>query len=580
MGTSIDRPRLSLLTPPEDSLQRLLEVGRTLISELEPESVLERILSEARAITGARYAALGVLDPTRERLERFLTSGIDAAGRRAIGELPRGRGVLGVLISDPRPLRLHDVGEHPESYGFPAGHPPMRSFLGVPIVIRGEPWGNLYLAEKEGGDFTQRDEDAILALSQWAGVAIENARVHAASEERRIALERAVRSLEASRDISEAIGSADEIDDVLALIVKRGRALVGAQTLLIMLREDDQLVVSAQAGHGRGARGRRLPVAGSTSGEVMRSARARRIDDANREMLISPTELGIKAHTALLVPMLHRGAAIGVLAAFDHGVAAASEFSSDDELLLHSFAQSAANAVAIKRSVDADRLHAAIAAAEAERGRWARELHDQTLQALAGLRVLLASSLKRSDEGALQDATRRAVDDLELEIANLRAIITDLRPALLDDLGLEAAIGALLERRRRDELQIESDIRLGPSRSDRKLLPPMLETCAYRIVQEALTNVIKHARARNVRVTVALEGAELLIEIVDDGVGFDPNARSEGFGLAGVRERVALADGELRLDSGESGTRLHARLPVAGARAGVAQEPIRWRPSA
>src|SRR5918994_7311306 len=139
---------------------RLLEVGRSLIAELDPEAVLDRLLDVAIELTGARYAAIGVLDDRREQLERVLTRGIDEDTHRAIGDLPRGRGVLGVLIRDPRPLRLADVGTHPESYGFPLAHPPMHSFLGVPIVVHGEAWGNLYLTEKEGGDFDDEDEES------------------------------------------------------------------------------------------------------------------------------------------------------------------------------------------------------------------------------------------------------------------------------------------------------------------------------------------------------------------------------------------------------------------------------------
>src|SRR5579875_3715096 len=187
------------MTQIDDELRRLLDVGEALVSELDPELVLERILEEARRLTGARYAALGVLDEQRTGLERFVTAGVDRAVHRQIGQLPRGRGVLGVLIEDPRPLRLADVGQHPESYGFPPGHPAMTSFLGVPIVVRGRAWGNLYLTE--------------------------NARIHQRSEQRRQQLEHAVRALEAARDIAEAIGSVDELDRVLELIVKRARAL-------------------------------------------------------------------------------------------------------------------------------------------------------------------------------------------------------------------------------------------------------------------------------------------------------------------------------------------------------------------
>ena len=168
-------PVLMSESPNHEKLRRLLDVRRTLASESDYERLLERVLEEGRAITGARYAALGVLDEEEVELERFLTSGVDAGTREAIGEPPRGRGVLGVLILDPRPLRLADVAEHPESYGFPAGHPPMRSFLGVPIMIGGEVWGNLYFAEKEDArEFSEADEQAAVVLAEWAAKAIEN----------------------------------------------------------------------------------------------------------------------------------------------------------------------------------------------------------------------------------------------------------------------------------------------------------------------------------------------------------------------------------------------------------------------
>jgi len=560
-GTGLNTP------PDDDKIRRLLDVGRALMSELDSEAVLERILDEARAITGARYVALGVLDEQRGELERFLTSGIDAATHQAIGELPRGRGVLGVLIEDPRPLRLADVGQHPQSYGFPAGHPIMRSFIGVPILIRGQSWGNLYLAEKQNGsEFTDADEEAAIVLAQWAATAIENARLYEASERRRDEAEQAVRSLEAARDIADAVGGVADLDRVLELIVKRGRALVKAKSLLIMLRERDELVVAASAGHAPGAHGRRIPIETSTSGQVLRRGRPERISDVSSRLRIGPEELGVTgAQTALLVPMLHRGAGVGVLAAFDHGKAGGA-FGDDDERLLRTFAQSAANAVAIKRSVEADRLRSAITAADAERSRWARELHDQTLQALGGLRVLLASAQRRSEALANEPAIDQAIEDIELETDNLRAIINDLRPSLLDDLGLLPAIEALLERRRSAGLEIVSELALAdPERGDSGL-DPELETTAYRLVQEALTNTVKHARAAKVRVTVGAADGEVLIEVQDDGVGFDTEAQTAGFGLVGMRERVYLAGGTLELRSGEGGTVVRARLPsVTGA---------------
>ena len=551
-------PRME--APPEDDkIQRLLEVGRTLVSELDPEAVLRRVVEGARALTGARYAALGVLDEQRTELERFITAGIDDATHRAIGNLPRGRGVLGVLIEDPRPLRLADVGRHPQSFGFPPNHPAMKTFLGMPILIRGQAWGNLYLTEKEGGaEFTAEDEEAALVLAQWAGVAIENSRLYESSERRRREAERALQGLRAARDITEAIAGVGELDKVLELIVKRGQALVDARAVLIMLREGEELVIAAAAGHTEDARGRRIAIAASTSGHVLELGEAERASDVARDLRISPEQLGVPdAHTALLVAMIHRGVRVGVLAAFDHGTRAET-FSADDEQLLRSFASSAANAVVINRSVEADRLRAAITAADAERARWARELHDETLQALGGLRVLLGSAQRHNPAIAEEAAISQAIEDIEVETDNLRAIIADLRPSLLDDLGLGPAIEALLERRRLAGLEITADLSFG----DGHLLEPELETTVYRLLQEALTNIVKHARATSARIIVRVAGGDVLVEVQDDGEGFDTTAQTSGFGLAGMRERVYLAGGRLDVESSPDGTMVRARLPV------------------
>jgi signal transduction histidine kinase len=545
-------------------IRRLLDVGRALMTELDLEAVLERVLLTARELTGARYAALGILNDQRSELERFLTSGIDKEqARRTIGDLPRGRGVLGALIEQPHPLRLTDVGQHPSSYGFPAGHPVMRSFLGVPIVIRGEAWGNLYLTEKEGGEFSEQDEEAATILADWAAIAIDNARIYETSERRREELEKAFRGLDATRDVAVAIGGEIALEHVLELIVKRGRALVGARSLVIMLRDGEQLVVQASAGHVKEMRGVRLPIAGSTSGQVLEHRRAERITDVAARLRIAPSEFGVSdAHTALLVPMIYRGEALGVLAAFDRGQDG-SVFAEDDEQLMRTFAASAATAVALAQSVQSDRLRTSLAAADAERRRWARELHDETLQSLGGLRVLLSAALRGEDLQRAQAAMRQAVEQIEHEIANLRGIIAELRPAALDELGLRTAIEALLDRHREQSgFQIEAELTLpGPSASAERL-DRDLETAVYRMVQEALTNVAKHARAGHVRVVVGESDGELLLEIKDDGVGFDSQGSSEGFGVAGMKERASLAGGTLSVDSGEQGTVVRACLPV------------------
>ncbi len=425
-------------------LRRLLDVGRVLTAELDQRAVLERVLETARELTGARYAALGILNQRRNELERFVTLGVDEQTRLRIGAPPRGRGVLGALIEHPRPLRLPDVGKDPRSYGFPAGHPTMHSFLGVPVMILGEAWGNLYLAEKAGGEFTERDEEAAVTLAQWAAIAIENARLYELSERRRELSERASRALRVSRDIAATVGAEVALERVLELIVTRARALVDARSVLIWLREGDELVVAARAGNAAlDAVGVRAPVAQTEAGEVLESQRPKVLYDFSIHRRAMAERLGVAdSKSARLVPMLHRGEAVGVLIVFD----GADGSSGDAEQLLQTFAVSAATAVALAQSVRADRLRSAVAAADAERRRWARELHDDTLQGLGALQMLLSGALRHDRLESTREAVRGAITHVEREIGNLRAVITELRPASLDELGLRAAIESLLER--------------------------------------------------------------------------------------------------------------------------------------
>ncbi|HSD77598.1 MAG TPA: GAF domain-containing protein, partial [Solirubrobacteraceae bacterium] len=503
----------------KDRLDRLLSVGRGLVGELDTELVLDRLLETARELTGARYAALGILDDDRRELARFITRGVDEETHRAIGELPRGRGILGVLIDHAHPLRLDEIGDHPRSYGFPAGHPPMRTFLGVPLLIRGEAWGNLYLTEKEGGaDFDEADEATVVVLADWAAVAIDNARLYETVRRRSEDLERAVRGFEATAAIAQAVGAETDLSRVLELVVKRARALVEARSVLILLREGDELVVAAGAGQVVRDEPARVPVEESTAGQVLADRRPRRVEE--RELRVPPSRIGVPdASDALLVPLVYRGRSLGVLAAFDR-LSGPGSFSDDDEQVLVSFAASAATAVATARSVAADRLRQSIQAAEAERRRWARELHDETLQGLGGLKMLLSSALRGKDPEALRAVVRDAIDHVTGDIENLRAIITELRPAALDQLGLGPALRSLVERTAGVQgLEIDADVDLAFERGDHEhRLAPELATTVYRLVQESLTNVAKHADATRVEVDLAERDGELRLRVADDGV--------------------------------------------------------------
>jgi two-component system, NarL family, sensor histidine kinase DevS len=549
-----------------DRLRTLIDVGGFIVAELELDAVLVRVLEAACELTGARYAAVGVLDETRTELERFVTRGLDADAERAIGQRPRGRGVLGVLIRDPRPLRVTSLDDHPSSYGFPSGHPAMETFLGVPVLVRGQVWGNLYLTEKDGGaGFDQADEDAAVVLARWTAIAIENARLYRVAEQQRGELERAVRGLEATQAIAHAVGADTDLDRVLALISKRGRALVDARSVVILLRDGDDLVLTASAGHSRRPHGERIPIDASTSGEVMRRGRPERVSNVRARLRVAPEQLGVdNARSALMIPLAHRGESLGILIAFDRGADGAA-FSDEDEQTLKAFGASAATAVATARGVQRQRLRDALGAAESERRRWAQELHDETLQALGGLRILLSTAYQRGDPGILADATVQALELIEQEITNLGSIITELRPAALDSIGLAAALEALFDRHQTiNDLEIEGVLELPGARDDDGALNSELEATVYRLVQEALTNVAKHARASRVRVTVQVDGGRLAVVVADDGTGFVVGAVDRGFGLTGMRERVLMAGGELRIDSSDAGTTVSASLPLSG----------------
>jgi signal transduction histidine kinase len=541
----------------EHRLRRLIDVGRGLVAQLDLDTVLREVVDVARELTGARYAALGILDEDRHELERFIHAGIEEEVVEAIGEPPRGRGVLGELTRNAVALRLSDIGEHPRSYGFPASHPPMRSFLGVPIIVRGEAYGNLYLAEKAGGrDFDDADEEAATTLAEWAAVTIFNVRLHRQLEDEREALERAVHALEATTEIGRAVGGETDRARVLETIAKRTRALVGARSLLVLLRDGERLEVVAAAGEVDSETiGRHMVLDASTPENAVRAVRG----------------IDVEARAVLLAPLRFRGRTLGMILAIDR-IEEGPAFYAEDRRLLVAASTSAAAAVATVQSVTEDRLRHSLTTAERERGRWARELHDSTLQGLGSRRVLLASALKRGAGPELVEVVREVVEDLNRDIEELRALITELRPATLDQIGLVAALEDLAGRvAGGTEIELETDLAIHGERLD-----PELETVAYRLVQEALNNVIKHAGATRSILQVAEQSGHLEVLVTDNGCGFDPAVRKGGFGLVGMRERVELAGGELQIESRPgSGTRVTASLPLNGAKdeSGEGAEP-------
>jgi signal transduction histidine kinase len=390
-GSSPRRMCCSAAVSSSDRQRALVEAGIALTSELDLDAILFKLVRTAAELADAKYAALGVLSRDRTYLERFITHGMSDEERTAIGPSPRGGGILGVLITDARPLRLHDLASDPRATGFPAHHPPMHSFLGVPVMLRGVAYGNLYLTEKQhGSDFTEDDQEVTTLLAAQAAVAIENT-----------------------------------------------------------------------------------------------------------------------------------------------------------------------------RRVERDALARVVAAQEVERRRLARELHDGTGQALTSI-LLGLSAVEHAD--TLADA-RRAVAPLRAlvieTLQDVRSLAVELRPKALDDFGLAPALRRLGESvRETNGLEVQVEARLGSSR-----LPAEVETTVYRIAQEALSNVLRHAAAERVSIVATRRAQSVVLVVEDDGQGFDVGAPADGMGLVGMRERVNLLDGELRLESVTGkGTTIVVDLPLAEAR--------------
>ena len=365
-------------------------------------------------------------------------------------------------------------------------------------------------------------------------------------------------ALEAAVEIVRAIGAETQLERVLGVIAERSRALVDASGVAILLTEGDELQVAATAGSfPQKLLGKRVSAQASIADRARKSGTAQRVDLLGDASGFALKPLGVSATSALVVPLRFRQATFGVIEAFDR--VAGPQFREEDERLLLAAAASAGIAVATAHSVERDRLRRTMQASEDERRRWARELHDETLQALGGLRVLLSSAERSADEHLLRQITRSALEQLDTEIESLRVLISELRPAALDELGLHAALLALAERTRSTH---GIDVRTSIDSSRPSAIGPELETVIYRIVQEALTNAARHADPETIDVRLVHSDAEIRLAITDDGSGFDPSRPSEGFGLVGMRERVSLVGGRLRVSSSPGKTVIEAALPL------------------
>jgi signal transduction histidine kinase len=525
----------------DQATRGVLNIARSLLSDVDSEAVLHRVLESAREITGAYSAVFGVLDDSQPGSERFLIQGIDGDQQRTIASAPSALGV---------------------------SSEPSRTF---PIVVDGQPFGNLYLAARlDGVEFTVEDDEAVSMLAEFAGVAIEHARRTTSSEEHRHRLQQTVAALDATMQIAHALGGQTDVEAILTLVAKRGRTLVSARTLVIELQQGDELVMRAGAGElPAGLVGQRVAMRDTVAAAALSTRQSQRLSsEVNRHRFWEhgAGRLGLSASDGLVVPMVFRNQNYGVLVALDR-LDGTGEFTPEDQRLLEAFAASAATAVATATTAADERRRQALAATEAERARWARELHDETLQSMANLRLLLAGAGRRGKPEGTAAALTQAVDQLGSDIANLRALIADLRPASLDEIGLGAGLTALSDRFDETGVELDMDVSLAweQGRASSRLTNE-LETAIYRVVQESLTNATKHGHAGRIAVEVIESKTVLTATVRDDGEGFDPLTRTDGFGLIGMRERVDLLSGDLLLHSSPGhGTTVTVTLPVRRA---------------
>jgi signal transduction histidine kinase len=535
----------------EERWRTLLEAGLALSAELSLPAVLQKIVDLAAKVTGARYGALGVLGPDG-RITDFFTTGISEEQRRAIGSLPMGRGILGLIVEEPRPLRLRNLRDHPRSFGFPPHHPVMTSFLGGPIRARGKVFGNLYLADKEGAEeFSEEDEEALVILATQAGVAIENARLYEASRKRE-------RRLEAIAEITSAILRGEEPEQALEVVAARARELVDARLATVAVPVDGgRLRLRVADGEGADAlRGVEFPAAGSVSGTVMQSGRPEVLADASSDPrtyqpVVHMGDIG----PAMLVPLRARDRVLGTLTVANR--VGDRPFTDEDLAVVEAFADQASVALEYGR---AQRELRRLAVLE-DRERIAKELHDGVIQSLFALGMGLQAAAAMARDEEVERRIASAVDELDRVVRDLRNYIFGLRPGLLADRQLDQALRQLVEEFG-EKTGVVAVADVDPQ------VAAELGSRAHHVLQlarEALSNVGRHAKATTCRLSLHREGhGWAVLEVDDDGRGFDPSTRPRtGQGLRNLEDRAASLGGSLQIESvpGE-GTTVRARIPL------------------
>jgi signal transduction histidine kinase len=519
--------RLRQILTARDRSHSLLEAIVAVGSELDLNAVLYRIIEAAVTLVDATYGALGVIGEG-ERLSQFLTVGIDDEERARIGALPAGRGILGLLIREPHPVRLAHLSDHPASFGFPPGHPRMSSFLGVPVRVREEVFGNLYLTQKRGGgEFDEEDERVVVALATAAGVAVENARLYDDARRRE-------RWLQASAEVTTSLLSGSEPGVALGAVARRAREITEAQTTFIALpTASHSLVIEVSDGQGAGRlQGLAVAVEGTALGRAFGGTDALTIA---RLEIDDPVGAALEQSTGptILAQLRDSGGVRGILAVVM--AAGGTPFTSQVAQTLEVFAGHAAVALQLAEARrEGERVHL-----YEDRDRIARDLHDLVIQRLFASGMQLESTVRLLDNEEAVTRVRAVVDELDTTIREIRTAIYALQTPSRD--GRSTLRGHLLEAAdfASAGLGFAPSVRFqGPVDA---LVPANLAPDLVAVLTEGLSNVARHAQAGHAEITVSVNSAEVSLRIRDDGVGLAPQGRRSG--LANLAERAARHGG-------------------------------------
>ena len=546
----------------------LLDVSLKLAGELEMDRLLPAVVTAARDLFDARYVAVGVIDSSGTGIEHFHSIGMDAETQARIGRLPSGKGLLGVLLDDLQPLRLAHISDDPRSVGLPPGHPPMESFLGVPMLLAGVLIGNLYMTEKQHGVFSRQDEQLAMVFAAQAAVSIENARRFAIERARIAAFEHLQTTMQSIRDaLADGLQTHRALDAVFDDVVVRVGALTGSRGVCIALVEGDDLVVHAVSGVSRVAalQGQRIPLATTDfAGEFGQRVHLAtdvldlRIGDELAGILVVASERPADPGAIAILQAVASQLALAI--ANEHARVFESE----------RIATLTALSVAKERERStAEGFRRAIRAQEAERARIARELHDEAGQVM----MAVALHLRALEQSTMDANVRARIEELHGIVSEsslgLHELISDLRPGPLREYGLAAAIEQHAVR-----TQDATGIEVGLHLDALPALPEEIELALYRVVQEALSNVARHSGASTASVTAALVGRRLRLVIEDNGKGFDPVAATTRHGLLGMSERMALLGGTLYPDARPGGgTAVIAELDLDSATIATGADP-------